>query len=80
MLFEERLQKRCLAPVFKPDFASKLLPKKHVLSVGQATGNVLNGIILPAVIETGVGYFLSLFFFKILISIRLDTYIYMVIN
>lgn len=53
MIFEGRLQKRWLAPVFKTDFASKLLPKKHVLSVGQATGNVLNGIILPAVIETG---------------------------
>lgn len=53
MIFEGRLQKRWLAPVFKTDFASKLLPKKHVLSMGQATGNVLNGIILPAVIETG---------------------------
>lgn len=53
LIFEGRLQKSCLTPVFKTDFASKLLPKKHLLSVGQATGNVLSGIVLPPVIETG---------------------------
>lgn len=53
LIFEVRFQKRCLTPLFKPDFASKLLPKKHLLSVGQATGNVLSGIILLLVIKTG---------------------------
>lgn len=53
LIFEGKFQKRYLTPVFKTDIVSKLLPKKHLLSVGQATGNVLSGIVLPPVIETG---------------------------
>lgn len=50
LVFEEILQERCIALVFKPRSFTRFLS----LVLSQTTKNVLSGIILPAIIETVV--------------------------